>query len=89
MSLDTPQLTACDIIQANDIILEFMLNTTRIEQPIPYTLFSNRTQLSTDLLMPGLLHAEHKRLIQLSRTHWQVTALGRRYTNDLQALFLP
>jgi len=89
MAQNTAQLSSCHIIQTEDILFEFMLNTTRLEQAIPYTLFSKHTELSSDLLMNGLVQAEKKGLVQLNTTHWQVTALGRRYTNDLQALFLP
>lgn len=89
MKTSTPQLTACDIIGVDDIILEFMLNTTRLEQAIPYDLFTKHTHLPPHLLMPGLLEAEKTGLVTLNQTHWQVTPFGRRYTNNLQSLFLP
>lgn len=72
-----------------DLIFEFMLNTTRLEQAIPKTLFTERTGLPEDLLTPKLLQAHQAGWIRINNTHWQVTPFGRRYTNDLQALFLP
>ncbi len=74
-------------LSMRDILFEFMLNTTRLEQPILNQLFTERTGLPVKNLMPGLQLAANKGLIYLDDTYWQITALGRRYTNDLQALF--
>lgn len=83
-----PFLSASNQVQESDLLFEFMLNTTRLEQAIPYDLFTQRTGLDFNLLAPKLLEAHHQQLITLNNTHWQVTPLGRRFTNDLQALFL-
>lgn len=71
------------------LMFEWMLNTTRLQDPIPYILFSERTGLRVNQLEPMLLIAQSKGLITLNNDHWQVTPLGRRYTNDLQTIFLP
>lgn len=81
-------LAASEKPTVEDLLFEFMLNTTRLEQAIPYALFKERTGLSICLLEDRLKGAEQKGLIQLQAEGWQVTKLGRRYTNDLQALFL-
>lgn len=83
-----PFMAKFEEVQALDLLFEFMLNSTRLEQAIPYALFEERTGLSLDRLKPALFEAEKRGLVQLTKTHWQVTALGRRYTNDLQGLFL-
>ncbi len=88
LNSDKPYLSACETLAPNDLIFEFMLNTTRLEQPIAKALFTERTGLSFDALSPLLLIAEIKGLITMNNTHWQITPFGRRYTNDLQALFL-
>ncbi len=85
---DKPFLAGCEQLSANDLIFEFMLNATRLQQPIENALFSERTGLNFEKLEPGLLIAKNKGLVTLNATHWQITPLGRRYTNDLQALFL-
>ena len=76
-------------VSHTDLIFEFMLNTTRLQQAIPHALFTERTGLSHDYLLPGLQQAQAKGLIIIDDTHWQITSFGRQYTNDLQALFLP
>ena len=76
-------------VNAADLVFEFMLNTTRLEQPIPNRLFTERTGLNEYWITPHLARAEAQGLLKQSTTHWQITPLGRRYTNDLQALFLP
>lgn len=78
-----------ELVTEKSLLFEFMLNTTRLEQAIPYGLFHERTGLALDKLSPLLQLATNKGLIQLNEQSWQVTSLGRRYTNDLQALFLP
>ena len=72
-----------------ELVFEFMLNTTRLQQAIPNALFEERTGLSIDYLTPGLLKAEAKGLLTINDTHWHITPFGRQFTNDLQALFLP
>lgn len=86
---EKPYLTHIKPLLEDELIFEFMLNTTRLEQPIPFNLFTTTTQLSENLLLPKLVLAQNKQLIHLTETHWQITPLGRRFTNDLQALFLP
>lgn len=71
-----------------DRLFEFMLNTTRLEQFISFNCFMERTGLPKEALLPQLIRAETKQLININGSGWYVTALGRRYTNDLQALFL-
>lgn len=75
-------------IASNALPFEFMLNSTRLEQAIPYTLFSQRTGLSIEYLYPKLIQAQNMGFITLSNHSWQITKLGRQFTNDLQMLFL-
>lgn len=76
-------------LKHEDLVFEFMLNTTRLEQPIPVTLFSERTSLVyEEHLLPKLEEAAMQGLIILQPDAWQVSPTGRRFTNDLQALFL-
>lgn len=82
-------LAAKTEVSPQDLLFEFMLNTTRLQQAIPNSLFTERTGLSFELLRPLLLQAQKAGLITVNEMHWKVTELGRRFTNDLQALFLP
>ncbi|MBI2786999.1 MAG: radical SAM family heme chaperone HemW [Legionella longbeachae] len=85
---EKPFLAHLEPVDSKELLFEFMLNTTRLEQAIPLELFKITTGLPLNLLLSNLKIAENKKLIRLTKTHWQVTALGRRYTNDLQALYL-
>lgn len=84
-----PFLAAMELVADEELVFEFMLNTTRLEQPIAIELFTQTTGLELTHLLPKLQLAANKNLITLMDSQWQITALGRRYTNDLQALFLP
>ncbi|OYV54397.1 MAG: hypothetical protein B7X00_01375 [Legionella sp. 21-45-4] len=85
---DKPYLAKLVTLTPNDCILEYMLNTTRLEQSISLMHFTERTHLPLLSLLPGLQTAQQKGLIEITNTHWRVTPHGRRFTNDLQAIFL-
>jgi len=82
-------LAALEPVSSNDLVFEFMLNTTRLQQTIPSALFTERTGLDFKYLEPKLNEAVAKGLIEKNDISWKVTSLGRRYTNDLQLIFLP
>lgn len=81
--------TPLNYVKDQELVFEFMLNTSRLEQPIPLEWFTERTLLSFDYLRDKLHLAEQKKMIVMNKTNWKITDLGRQYTNDLQALFLP
>ncbi len=81
LQLDKPYLTQTTLIQQSALVFEFMLNTTRLEQAIPYALFTQRTGLPMTHLQPKLEQARDLGLIKLQSSTWQIT-------NNLQALFL-
>ncbi|MEM7054486.1 MAG: radical SAM family heme chaperone HemW [Pseudomonadota bacterium] len=72
-----------------DLPLEYMLNRSRLAEPIPLQEFSERTGLAADALTPALDEAEQKGLIEINRQTIYRTERGARYLNDFQALFLP
>ena len=88
-SLEKPFLAQLQTVAGDELIFEFMLNTTRLECAIPFSLFEQRTGLPLNRLLPKLEQARCRGLITLDDNAWQITRLGRRYTNDLQSLFLP
>lgn len=88
LNLNKPFLAALDEVKQEAIVFEFMLNVTRLEQAIPNSLFTERTGLNFDRLSPGLQEAAAKGLVHIKDMHWQITPFGRRYTNDLQSIFL-
>jgi putative oxygen-independent coproporphyrinogen III oxidase len=82
-------LVANELISKDALMFEFMLNATRLQQPISNSLFYERTGLPYQKLQAKLEEAQKKGLVILQEDSWQVSELGRRYTNNLQALFLP
>ncbi len=73
---------------SSELLFEFMLNTSRLQQSIPKGLLTERTGLKWDETAALFQRAETKGLITIAQESWQVTPLGRRFTNDLQSLFL-
>lgn len=88
LNADKPFSAEIKKLSSEDISFEYMLNVTRLEQAIAYQLFEQRTGLNHHLLQAKLAMAETKGFIQSNHNQWQITALGRRFTNDLQSLFL-
>jgi oxygen-independent coproporphyrinogen-3 oxidase len=85
---DKTFLAAKELVSNDSLLFEFMLNASRLEQVIANDLFQERTGLSFTLLKPLLTKAADLGLIKMNESSWQITAMGRRYTNNLQAMFL-
>ena len=75
-------------VSRKDIGFEFMLNALRLTDGVPSTLFAERTGYSLALVQRELAAAEARGLIERDPAAIRPTALGRRFLNDLQALFL-
>lgn len=84
-----PFLSESNVVEDSDRLFEFMLNTTRLQQPIPHALLTERTGFCFSDAAPLFQQAVSKGLLKMDEASWQVTPLGRRYTNDLQSIFLP
>ena len=68
---------------------EFMLNALRLTEGVPVPLFAERTGFPLTLVAQPLDEAERRGLIERDHANIRPTPLGRRFLNDLQALFLP
>ena len=76
------------IVTRADIGFEFMLNALRLTDGVAATLFNERTGHPISLVQRELAAAEARGLIERDSVTIRPTALGRRFLNDLQALFL-
>jgi oxygen-independent coproporphyrinogen-3 oxidase len=77
-------------LEPPDIVFEYMLNVLRLKDGFAEAAFPARTGLSWDAVAPGIARAAALGLIESSADAvWAPTAHGRRFLNDLQALFLP
>jgi len=72
-----------------DRVFEFMMNALRLTEGVPARLFQERTGLPLGAARNGLLAAERKGLLTVQAERIAPTPQGRRYLNDLLALFLP
>jgi len=92
-------------VAAEDLAFEYMLNRTRLAEPIPVGEFTARTGLGVEALQPGLGRAietgllAHRERVEgaspggaknsADAGYLVRTERGAQYLNDLQALFLP
>ncbi len=77
------------VLDADDLLFEFMLNALRLCDGFPAALFEARTGLPYARLAPLLARARAQGLLEADGQTIRATALGRRFLNDLTALFLP
>ncbi len=75
-------------VTRGDVGFEFMLNALRLDQGVPATLFAERTGFPLALVAREIEIATRKGLLEPDPALIKPTALGRRFLNDLQALFL-
>jgi len=76
-------------VTASELGFEFMLNALRLCDGFPVALFGERTGLPISVVQKELDEAERRGLIERDHEHVRPTEMGRRFLNDLQALFLP
>jgi len=76
-------------IAPKELPFEFMLNAARLVEGFPIELFCAHTGLQALALEPGLRKAEEKQLLVRAGRGVRPTERGRRFLNDLVALFLP
>jgi oxygen-independent coproporphyrinogen-3 oxidase len=80
--------TSAEVARA-DLGFEFMLNTLRLNRGAPLRWFAERTGAPLSLIEPALRDAEARGLLTRDATQFAPTPRGRRFLNDLQAMFLP
>ena len=86
----TPRRVAEEhIVSRGEAGFEFMLNALRLSDGFPAALFAQHTGLPLSAVEAPLHQAEDKGLIEWDVHTIRPTALGKRFLNDLTALFLP
>lgn len=75
-------------VARSDVGFEFMLNALRLVDGVPVALFADRTGYSLAQIARTIAEATNKGLLEPDPTKLKATELGRRFLNDLQALFL-
>jgi len=73
----------------DDVVFEFMLNALRLTEGVPALLFNERTGLDPSCMQKLLTQAMARGLLEPGLEHIRPTPLGRRFLNELVALFLP
>ena len=75
-------------IEIDDLAFEFMLNGLRLINGVPTHQFTERTGLPLQRISKAIDEAIRKGLLDEDPMRLKATALGMRYLNDLQELFL-
>jgi putative oxygen-independent coproporphyrinogen III oxidase len=75
-------------VTRSEIGFEFMLNALRLTDGVPLALFAERTGFPPTIVRKELDKAEQRGLLVRDHERIRPTPLGRRFLNDLQAIFL-
>ena len=75
-------------IEHDQLAFEFMMNAMRLNQPITRQLFEERTGLKWQSISEIFEKAQSKKLLIADKILLMLTPLGRRFLNDVLALFL-
>ena len=76
-------------VSRRELPFEFMLNALRLTEGVRAALFSERTGLPLSVAARPIAEATRRGLLDPDPALLKPTPLGRRFLNDLQALFLP
>ena len=77
-----------EVIAAERLPFEYMLNLLRLHEGFSLRDFESRTGLPRSVLDAPLAQACQRGWLQVGDGHVQPTELGRRFTNDVVSLFL-
>ncbi|ROT45322.1 radical SAM family heme chaperone HemW [Pusillimonas sp. NJUB218] len=85
---DGSHLAQDDVVPAQDLPFEFMLNALRLRSGVSAATFTERTGVPVSAIAPAVDRAVRKGLLVDDPTRFQATALGWQFLNDLQSEFL-
>ena len=85
----TARLAETRTIDPAERPFEFALNLLRLNAGFEIDEFTRRTGLPATAIGERLQDASRRGLLERQGDRWRPTSLGRRFLNDLQALFLP
>jgi len=93
MYMQAIETNGCAIIESKalepkDLPFEFMLNALRLIDGVGTNTFSERTGLPLSVISKSLAEASRKKLLDENPSQLKATALGMRYLNNLQEMFL-
>jgi oxygen-independent coproporphyrinogen-3 oxidase len=75
-------------VSNEELPFEYMMNRLRLFSGFSLDEYQAYTGLNINSVLPILLKAQDKNLMEFNGTHWSVSTLGHRYLNDLLEMFL-
>ncbi|NKF50040.1 radical SAM family heme chaperone HemW [Shewanella sp. WXL01] len=75
-------------VDKDELAIEYLMNRLRLIEPILKSEFEQRTGLAANSLDEGMKQAKERGLIEETEHHWQLTAKGQMFVNEVLSLFL-
>jgi oxygen-independent coproporphyrinogen-3 oxidase len=82
-------IAGTQLLTSADLVLEFMMNSLRLHDGFAPHSFSERTGLSLTSIHPALQRAVDRGLLEWAAHQIKPSEHGRRFLNDLLAVFVP
>ena len=82
-------ISQCYLLDAPNIVFEYMLNRLRIPDPVSFQSFTQQTQLSIEMILPTLQELESESLIKISEQGFHLTEQGWLFLDHCTERFLP
>lgn len=82
------KLSGQQVISAEELPFEFMMNVLRLHEGVPAELFAQRTGLALSVIEPLLQQARSRGMLEKDPALLAPTPQGRLFLNDLLELFL-
>lgn len=76
------------LLAADDLLAEFMINVLRLTEGFHIGLLTERTGLPAETILQGLNQASHAGFVSFQENYVQPTPRGLQFLNDLSMLFI-
>lgn len=88
LNQETPGSANTRIVEPKDLTFEYCLNRFRLFEPISLEHMAAHTSSTTQTLEPQFENCVRQGWLAKTKAHYEITAMGRRFLNDLIAQFL-
>ncbi|HEX5362183.1 MAG TPA: radical SAM family heme chaperone HemW [Fluviicoccus sp.] len=78
-----------DRVAEDELAFEFMMNALRLKHGVDSRLFSERTGLTAESLLPAIRDLQARELLTADTQRWSCSTIGYNHLNAVLAAFLP
>jgi len=77
-----------EAIEATDLVFEFMMNALRLKEGVGADLFTARTGLAANTVLPTIRDLQMRGLLEPRENRWRCSAIGFNFLNRILGDFM-